>query len=131
MRPLQLCRRVARATAYRTAGVHAAETADLVVVVGSFAKMFWPGLRDGGFTADRMLKAATVGEATALLRPLIREGDVVLLKGRSNRKLARIALALQGREVRCALAECWLDRQYCDSCRYLRTGPFVAARDAE
>ena len=61
---------------------------------------------------------AIAAELSALLEP----GDVVLLKGRDTERLARVALILQGRTVRCDIRECTLRTVACDSCAMLESG---------
>jgi hypothetical protein len=45
-------------------------------------------------------------DATRLIRDRLRPGDVVLLKGRREQRLDRVALALMGEPVRCRLPRC-------------------------
>ena len=49
-------------------------------------------------------------------------GDVVLVKGRDTERLDRVALALQGRQVRCAIEFCDLRGVRCETCPKLETG---------
>jgi UDP-N-acetylmuramyl pentapeptide synthase len=100
---------------YRQAITTALEVADQVLLVGprvSLAKAFattHPG---------RVFACATVREAAEALSASVRPPDVVLLKG-SNKAdhLARIALHLGGRTVRC-----WQERcgriKFCDDCAF-------------
>lgn len=58
-------------------------------------------------------------KATAdALRELLKEGDVVLVKGRDTEKMDRVALALLGRDVRCRRKFCNLPWR-CDGCPQL------------
>lgn len=61
--------------------------------------------------------------AVELVRKDLLPGDVVLIKGRGSQRLARVALALQGRQVRCDIAACdagaWTP---CDRCPMLERG---------
>ena len=71
-----------------------------------------------------MLQAHDAHEALALLRDDLGPGDVVLLKGRWQQGLARIALALAGRDVRCRADPCPFRRMLCDLCPLLER-PFA------
>jgi len=46
----------------------------------------------------------------------------VLIKGRRSQKLERIALALEGRPVRCRLIACQVQATHCDHCPMLEKG---------
>ena len=52
----------------------------------------------------------------------LRPGDVVLVKGRDNERLDRVALALLGRDVRCAIDFCKLRSGRCEGCSHLEKG---------
>lgn len=64
----------------------------------------------------------TAGDALAALRPLLQPGDVVLVKGRHDLKLARVALALAGRDVGCRLDSCRIFEVGCGACPMLARG---------
>lgn len=102
--------------AYRLAVTAALEVAEEVLVVGPRDSLV------AEFAAShpgRVIGCASVQVASAALASRAVAGDVVLLKG-SNRAdhLARIAVALQGRTVRC-----WRDRcgrlVFCDDCGFV------------
>jgi UDP-N-acetylmuramoyl-tripeptide--D-alanyl-D-alanine ligase len=61
-------------------------------------------------------------QIASLLRDELREGDVVLIKGRSTERLRRIVLALQGRPVRCDIPHCNAGDIACDECGMLERG---------
>lgn len=105
--------RVAR---YVAVGRQAASVADRVVLVGRRTGLYRLGLADAGCPVD---VASSVVEAAALLREQLRPGDVVLIKGRGEQKLARIALMLAGRDVRCRRAFCTYDNVLCAVCPQL------------
>jgi len=50
-------------------------------------------------------------------------GDLVLIKGRTDQRLARIGLALAGKTVGCRITECRLKTGFCSDCPWLETGP--------
>jgi UDP-N-acetylmuramoyl-tripeptide--D-alanyl-D-alanine ligase len=52
----------------------------------------------------------------------LRRGDVVLVKGAAGQRLDRVALALAGRPVRCALKSCEAKVTRCDGCPMLEDG---------
>lgn len=109
-----------RLARYESIARHVAEVADRVILVGSRARLFslgWQGLLD----ADTVHLAASVGEVTELLRGELRAGDVVLLKGRGEQKLSRIALALSNKDVRCGLEFCRFENVLCQECPNLST----------
>ena len=54
-----------------------------------------------------------------LLRRELRQGDVVLIKGRNNQKLGRIPLELAGVKVECRRLTCELRRIRCQGCPML------------
>jgi hypothetical protein len=58
-------------------------------------------------------------EAVELLRNELGPGDVVLIKGRNEQRLARAALALAGRTVRCRRETCDMDFVFCEQCPLL------------
>ena len=57
----------------------------------------------------------------------LREGDVVLIKGRASEKLDRIALSLMGRRVACAIEFCDAELR-CSECPMLERGWDASAR---
>ena len=54
--------------------------------------------------------------ALELLRADLRDGDVVLIKGRMSQKMERITLGLLGRKVRCRRPECKYKMVRCGRC---------------
>lgn len=119
-------------TYYHAVSEHASRVADEVIVVGDGFEKYAPGLRRGKNGGGRLKDfhfAPRVADAVKLLAPLIRPGDVVLIKGQTNQHLARIALALQGRDVRCAVDQCRLVAQQCGACPLLESpGPVGGIR---
>jgi UDP-N-acetylmuramoyl-tripeptide--D-alanyl-D-alanine ligase len=104
---------------YRRLGRLCAETCERVVFVGWSGK-FKPlarSVRAGGGPPGLLVFAKRdVLAAADILRSELRAGDVVLLKGRASQKLERVALALQGRRVRCRRPECRFKLQDCGRC---------------
>jgi hypothetical protein len=68
---------------------------------------------------DRIELVRSAHEATQLLRDSLDEGDVVLTNGRWQQALARVGLALSGRDVKCRADPCPFKRMLCDYCPFL------------
>jgi hypothetical protein len=78
------------------------------------------GVFKAGMTRDTILDAGVGVQAAAeYLRRELRPGDVVLIKGRLNQKLARIGLILEGRQVACTVNSCRLRATACEKCPML------------
>lgn len=50
------------------------------------------------------------------------EGDVLLIKGRTDYKISRLSLSLTGRNVNCRLISCPITTSFCDDCSMLEKG---------
>jgi UDP-N-acetylmuramoyl-tripeptide--D-alanyl-D-alanine ligase len=113
---------------YRAIGARVASTADFAVFLGRRCSTYSAGAHAAG-----MARAAvrTVGDDVAGAARMVRErlepGDVVLIKGRDNERLERVALALMGRDVRCDRERCFFLKTRCDGCSLLGR-PDAAAR---
>jgi len=108
---------------YRAVGERAAQVADLFVHVGHSRQKYTTGWTRAGMTRETILDAGPgVIRAAEIVRSIRRPGDVILLKGRDTQKLDRVAVALMGREVRCAVEFCNLNLGPCDTCSYLTRG---------
>lgn len=77
-----------------------------------------------GISKSNLYNSGTSGllNVIEVLRSELKAGDVVLLKGRDNQRLARIAHALQGRTVKCGLGFCDANSTSCDDCPMLEQG---------
>lgn len=109
---------------YRALGEQAAAVADGVVLVcdGKTAQRYSSGLRAAGMASESVTRCGrSVGRAVDALRGELGEGDVVLVKGRLEQRLERIALALSGRPVRCALQRCGAIHLACAECSCLES----------
>ncbi len=82
---------------HRLVGRRAREVADLLVTVGVRARLIADEAREAGLPADAVVELEDSEQALAYLRPNIRRGDVVLLKGSRGIKLDRIVPALEVR----------------------------------
>lgn len=123
--------------AYHEIGEHARRVADTVIVLGSsqIRRLYRSVLGQPAAPGDRLQRheyVAHVGEAVQLLARELRPGDVVLIKGRTEQHLARVALALAGRDVRCAVDACRLTLLFCRNCPLLpRPSPLGGLRRDE
>jgi UDP-N-acetylmuramyl pentapeptide synthase len=109
--------------AYQRIGAMVGRVADRMLITGHMHVDYRAGARRAGLpdrciTLSGHTPQAIAAELSALLEP----GDVVLLKGRDTERLARVALILQGRTVRCDIRECKLRTVGCDSCAMLESG---------
>jgi UDP-N-acetylmuramyl pentapeptide synthase len=107
----------------RQIGQRLAGIASRVIVVGPMFQRYAAGAVAAGMPrtalveAKRDLRAAWEAVQTDLV-----PGDVVLVKGRDTERLDRVALALQGRPVRCTIEFCDLRGLRCETCPKLETG---------
>lgn len=106
---------------YEKIGERLAGLADRVILLGDRSCLYRRGLRDV-LNNKTVTVARTVGEAVEQLRAELRAGDVVLLKGRGEQKLLRIALELAGEKVGCRMAFCTFENVLCQECPKLRRG---------
>jgi UDP-N-acetylmuramoyl-tripeptide--D-alanyl-D-alanine ligase len=112
----------AKLAQHREVGRRIGRVAQLAVTVGGY-KEYKSGLRQGGLPAECVHDAgSSYAKAVEILKPELRPGDVVLVKGRGDQSLERIGLALEGRAVRCALIKCQLHMTRCESCSMLEAG---------
>lgn len=87
---------VAAERMHRDIGMEAARAGiDAVVGIGEHALATAGGARDGGMSADAALHLPDVGAAGAALSELVRDGDVVLVKGSRGMALERLVALLR------------------------------------
>ena len=109
---------------HRAVGRRVAEVADMAVFIGTSRAALASGAARAGMPRDAILKAgAGVAPAIEHLTETVAPGDVILIKGRGSQRLERVALALQGRTVACALQDCQVQGLTCGSCPRLAAGP--------
>jgi len=108
---------------YRHFGERIARTASKAVLVTRNYQWYTAGAVRAG-----MPRQALVGVGKSAVRAAeavqgdLGPGDVVLIKGRDTQRLSRVALALQGRIVRCDIMPCRVDRMPCERCPMLEQG---------
>ena len=113
-------------TLYRQLGTRIAQVADKLVFVGEETQMhsLIAGAVEGGLDEKDIFWVQNVVTEIldSLPHPLV-HGDVIFIKGCSEQRLERVALALSGRKVRCTLKECGaLISLRCDHCKMLERG---------
>ena len=82
-------------------GTFAAEMGvDLLIAVGPNSDACRAGALSGGLDADKISVVLDAKEAAAALRPHLREGDVVLVKGSHFMGLERLVETIVGKDAR-------------------------------
>lgn len=111
---------------YRAYGLNLGGTCDeLILMTNDRRKQAWlaEAAQQAGLGSEHILKAdRNLQFAVGYLRQHLREGDLVLFKGRFHERLSRIALALGGREVTCQLPSCDVRALECHRCSLLTSG---------
>jgi UDP-N-acetylmuramoyl-tripeptide--D-alanyl-D-alanine ligase len=108
---------------YRDLGVALGEIVDLLLLTGRHARSVGVGARRAGMSPENVIDCRKdIFKATEVLESYLKEGDVVLLKGRFEQRLRRIALTLSGKTVRCRLSLCDLKGLHCETCPALEKG---------
>jgi UDP-N-acetylmuramyl pentapeptide synthase len=113
-----------RKDVYRRIGERVAQVASGAIFIAEHGRFrdYRAGAGRAGFRPDAVLHAGQrAGAAVEALRDDLGPGDVVLIKGRVSQRLARVALALMGRDVRCELTSCEAEIS-CDRCPMLERG---------
>jgi UDP-N-acetylmuramyl pentapeptide synthase len=104
---------------YRALGARIAGIAQLAVCIDSW-KDYRRGLLAAGMPRESVVDAGIeFSRAVDFLRATLGPGDAVLIKGRNWQKLARIALALEGRKVACTRVRCEMRGMPCEACPLL------------
>ncbi|MGB9673043.1 MAG: UDP-N-acetylmuramoyl-tripeptide--D-alanyl-D-alanine ligase [Anaerolineales bacterium] len=79
-------------------GVRAAEIVDQLITVGTRGRLIGLAARRSGFPSSRINMVDTIEEATSLLKEILTEGDIVLIKGSHGMRMDRIVSALEMQE---------------------------------
>jgi UDP-N-acetylmuramoyl-tripeptide--D-alanyl-D-alanine ligase len=107
---------------HRHLGERVAQIASYAIFVGANCQPYVSGAVRGGLPRNAILDAGKkVSNVVQALLPMLREGDVVLIKGRVSEKLDRITLSLIGRRVACAIEFCDAELR-CSDCPMLERG---------
>lgn len=107
---------------YREIGADVARIASHLIFIGCARtkRSLFNGAKKAGMHSDNLIFVGksivkAIGEAHKLVQP----GDLILVKGRSSQKLARIAYALKGDLVLCSREFC-KEKHHCIQCDQLR-----------
>lgn len=92
---------------------------DFLVSVGPLQKFVAEEAVKGGMKQRNVHWVPDVEEAAEVLKPLLKRGDLIYLKGSLLRHMERILLILNGQQVDCSLVSCHRYGQ-CPSCPVLR-----------
>jgi len=115
-------------TIQRRLGERVAQIASHAIFVEMDRRSYIAGAVRGGLPREAILAdGKNVSKIVEALVPMLREGDVVLIKGRASQKLDRIALSLMGRRVGCAIEFCDAELR-CSECPMLERGWDASAR---
>jgi len=106
---------------YRDLGKTVGSLADRAVFVGTGKNFqtFRSGAKSVGMASEAVAHVRHAHEATEILRKELQPNDVVLINGRWQQALARVGLALAGRDVKCRADPCPFKRMLCDVCPFL------------
>jgi len=107
---------------YRELGRRITAVADYAVFVGSRRFQRYIAGKCNLPTSALFNTGTSVLKAAECLRKELKPGDSVLIKGRDNQRLERIALVLQGRKVRCDIDVCDTRVVDCEQCPMLERG---------
>lgn len=80
---------------HRLVGRRVHEVADLLVVVGNRARWVALEAQDQGMSSDKVIIAQDNDDVVGKVRPLLQQGDVVLIKGSRGAALEQVVAALQ------------------------------------
>lgn len=113
------------APVYARLGQRAGGVFDRIVFIhlddGPF-EMYRQAAIDGGLAAEHISRARSVTDAIEILRAELHPEDTLLLKGHFTDKLSRIAMQLQGIDVRCRLRSCTVGGpDWCNRCPLVLT----------
>jgi UDP-N-acetylmuramyl pentapeptide synthase len=108
------------APVYLALGRRAGEVFDRILFIhladGPY-EMYRQAAIEGGLAAEHISRTSSVKEAAEILRTELRAEDTLLLKGHFTDHLSRIAMHLQGIDVRCRLQSCTIrGPDWCDRC---------------
>jgi len=104
----------------RQIGRRLGEIADEVICLGTGMSGIRSGAVEAGLSRESVqLIRPDFKAVVSMLKPKLREGDVVLIKGKSTQRLRRVVLSLLGRQVSCVVPYCKVKVRSCDVCPLL------------
>jgi UDP-N-acetylmuramoyl-tripeptide--D-alanyl-D-alanine ligase len=107
---------------YRRIGERIGRIASKALFLGGNFKRYAAGASRGGLSKDNIVNAGRdIFKTAEWLKDELKTGDVVLIKGRSEQRLDRIALVLKGEKVLCSIDSCRAAVR-CDACPMLLKG---------
>jgi len=104
---------------YRNLGMRIAKIATRAILVTSHRSFqaYKTGMTCGGLARASIMRATSQSKAVEVIKSYgLKDGDVVLLKGRDTQRLERISFALMGRKVRCCVDFCSIKATRCEHC---------------
>lgn len=111
---------------YRDIGADVARIASHLILVGCsrVKRPLFAGAKKAGMHSDNLIFVGnSIVRAIKEAHKLVQPGDLILVKGRSSQKLARVAYALKGDPVLCSREFC-KEKQRCISCDLLQRDLF-------
>ncbi|MGB9799193.1 MAG: UDP-N-acetylmuramoyl-tripeptide--D-alanyl-D-alanine ligase [Thermanaerothrix sp.] len=83
------------AESHRLVGIRAAEVADHLITLGQRARLIAESALQAGLPSTRVVQVEDTTQAVEVLRQILKEGDVVLVKGSHGLRMDRIVAALE------------------------------------
>lgn len=80
---------------HRLVGIRAAEVADHLITLGQRARLIAESALQAGLPSARVVHVEDTTQAVEVLRQILKEGDVVLVKGSHGLRMDRIVAALE------------------------------------
>ena len=80
---------------HQRVGGRAAEVADILVAVGDLSQITAKAAQQAGMKTSQVTWVADVDAAIEFLKPMLKEGDVVLVKGSHSLRMDRIVSQLE------------------------------------
>lgn len=115
-----------RNTFFLELGKRIAETVDIAFLKThrDIVKKIMQGAEKSGMEKNKIIRISENPLSVIPLLPRdLGKGDLILVKGRNNQRLARITLALTGKKIACLIPACPTRLHFCDDCPWLETGP--------
>ncbi|MCL4374950.1 Mur ligase family protein [Patescibacteria group bacterium] len=94
---------------------------DYLVAIGPWQRYTAQTAIRSGMARENVMVVDDVATAAAALKPRLKSGDLIYLKGSLLRHVNRILLLLEGKPVDCRVTLCPFYHP-CQQCRYLHTG---------